>query len=124
MTIPPSRIARAVAFGRFESAPKASTTHNLGGFITGAGHECAGAWGIVPGYLSERFPTDARAVGTGFTYHVGAGLGAFTPTLIGRLTDGGVALADAMFWCIAVAGLLVLVTLWLGPETRGQRLDA
>ena len=93
----------------------------LGAFLVGFG--CAGAWGIVPGYLSERFPTEARAVGTGFTYHVGAGLGAFTPTLIGRLTDGGVSLANAMFGCIVVAGVLVLVMLWLGPETRGQRLD-
>jgi SHS family lactate transporter-like MFS transporter len=94
----------------------------LGALLVGFG--CAGAWGIVPGYLSERFPTEARAVGTGFTYHVGAGLGSFTPTLIGRLEDGGMPLANAMFGCIAVAGVLVLVMLWLGPETRGQRLDA
>jgi SHS family lactate transporter-like MFS transporter len=93
----------------------------LGAFLVGFG--CAGAWGIVPGYLSERFPTEARAVGTGFTYHVGAGLGAFTPTLIGRLSDTGVSLANAMLACIAIAGVLVLVMLWLGPETRGQRLD-
>jgi SHS family lactate transporter-like MFS transporter len=93
----------------------------LGAFLVGFG--CAGAWGIVPGYLSERFPTEARAVGTGFTYHVGAGLGAFTPTLIGSLRDSGFTLASAMLGCIAVAGVLVLVMLWLGPETRGQRLD-
>ena len=93
----------------------------LGAFLVGFG--CAGAWGIVPGYLSERFPTEARAVGTGFTYHVGAGLGAFTPTLIGSLQDAGVPLATAMLGCMAVAGVLVLVMLWLGPETRGQRLD-
>jgi SHS family lactate transporter-like MFS transporter len=93
----------------------------LGAFLVGFG--CAGAWGIVPGYLSERFPTEARAVGTGFTYHVGAGLGAFTPTLIGSLRDSGMALATAMLGCIVVAGVLVLIMLWLGPETRGQRLD-
>jgi SHS family lactate transporter-like MFS transporter len=84
---------------------------------------CSGAWGIVPGYLSERFPTEARAAGTGFAYHVGAGLGAFTPYLIGALRDGGMALQQAMLVCIATAGALVLVMLWLGPETRGQRLD-
>ena len=43
----------------------------LGALLIGLG--CSGAWGIVPGYLSERFPTEARAVGTGFAYHVGAG---------------------------------------------------
>ena len=94
----------------------------LGAFLVGFG--CSGAWGIVPSYLSERFPTEARAVGTGFTYHVGAGLGAFTPALIGSLRDSGFALATAMLSCIAIAGVLVLIMLWLGPETRGQRLDA
>ena len=93
----------------------------LGAFLVGFG--CSGAWGIVPGYLSERFPTDARAAGTGFAYHVGAGIGSFTPFLIGALKDSGLPLANAMLACIAVAGVLVLVMLWLGPETRGQRLD-
>lgn len=92
-----------------------------GAFLIGFG--CAGAWGIVPGYLSERFPTEARAVGTGFTYHVGAGLGSFTPTLIGRLEDGGLHLPDAMLTCIVAASILVLVMLWLGPETRGHSLN-
>ena len=94
----------------------------LGAALIGLG--CSGAWGIVPGYLSERFPTEARAAGTGFAYHVGAGLGAVTPFVIGALRDSGMALASAMLACITVAGALVLVMLWLGPETRGQRLDA
>jgi MFS transporter, SHS family, lactate transporter len=93
----------------------------LGALLIGLG--CSGAWGIVPGYLSERFPTEARAVGTGFSYHVGAGLGSFTPFLIGALQDRGMPLGDAMFWCIAAAGALVLIVLWIGPETRGRSLD-
>jgi len=64
-----------------------------------------------------------RAVGTGFAYHVGAGLGSFTPFLIGSLQDRGMSLGDAMITCIAVAGVLVLIMLWLGPETRGKTLD-
>jgi len=93
----------------------------LGALLIGLG--CSGAWGIVPGYLSERFPTDARAVGTGFAYHVGAGLGSFTPFLIGSLQDRGMSLSNAMMACIVTAGVLVLLMLWLGPETRGKRLD-
>jgi MFS transporter, SHS family, lactate transporter len=93
----------------------------FGALLIGLG--CSGAWGIVPGYLSERFPTEARAVGTGFAYHVGAGLGSFTPFLIGSLQDRGMSLANAMIACIATAGVLVLLMLWLGPETRGRRLD-
>ena len=92
----------------------------VGAALVGFG--CSGAWGIVPGYLSERFPTDARAVGTGFAYHVGAGLGAGTPFLIGALRDSGMTLATAMLLCINVAGVLVLIMLWMGPETRGQKL--
>lgn len=89
----------------------------MGALFIGLG--CSGAWGIVPSYLSERFPTEARAAGTGFAYHVGAGLGAFTPFLIGSLRDGGMALATAMLTCIMVAGVLVVAMLWMGPETRG-----
>ena len=92
----------------------------VGALLIGLG--CSGAWGIVPSYLSERFPTDARAAGTGFAYHVGAGLGAFTPYLIGSMQDAGIALATAMLSCITVAGVLVLVMLWIGPETRGREL--
>jgi SHS family lactate transporter-like MFS transporter len=93
----------------------------LGALLIGLG--CSGAWGIVPGYLSERFPTDARAVGTGFAYHVGAGLGSFTPFLIGAFQDRGMALPNAMLTCIATAGVLVLIMLWVGPETRGRSLQ-
>ena len=84
----------------------------------------AGNFGIVPGYLSERFPTIARAVGAGFAYHVGAGLGSFTPTLVGILQDRGLPLASAMGACIAGSGALVIVMLWLGPETRGRHFGA
>ncbi len=87
------------------------------------GFFASGAWGIVPGYLSERFPTEARGVGTGFTYHVGVGIGSFAPYLIGALQDGGTDLRTAMLFCILTAGVLVIVLLWLGPETRGRELE-
>jgi SHS family lactate transporter-like MFS transporter len=77
-------------------------------------------FGMVPAYLNERFPTAARAAGAGFAYHVGAGLAAVMPYLIGSLQDRGMALADAMGVCIAATGLLAIALLWLGPETRGR----
>ena len=49
----------------------------------------AGIFGIVPGYLTERFPTAARAAGAGFAYHAGAGLGSFAPMLIGAAAGPG-----------------------------------
>ena len=84
----------------------------------------AGNFGIVPGYLTERFPTAARAVGAGFAYHVGAGLGSFTPTLVGMLQDRGFPLPTAMAACIAGSGAMVILMLWLGPETRGRQFHA
>jgi SHS family lactate transporter-like MFS transporter len=94
----------------------------LGAFLMG--FFGAGNFGIVPGYLTERFPTVARAVGAGFAYHVGAGLGSFTPTLVGMLQDRGFALPSAMAACIAGSGAMIIVMLWLGPETRGRTFHA
>jgi len=84
----------------------------------------AGNFGVVPGYLTERFPTVARAVGAGFAYHVGAGLGSSTPFIVGMMQDRGFALSTAMAACIAGSGALVIVMLWLGPETRGTHFRA
>ena len=108
------------------SAPVYLFSETSGGLLLGAwliGFCASGAWGIVPGYLSERFPTEARGVGTGFSYHVGVGIGAFAPYLIGVLTDAGTALQTAMFWCVIGGGLSVIILLWLGPETRGRELE-
>jgi SHS family lactate transporter-like MFS transporter len=84
----------------------------------------AGNFGIVPGYLTERFPTVVRAAGAGFAYHFGAGIGSFTPTLVGMLQDRGLALPTAMSTCIAISGAVLIVLLWLGPETRGTEFHA
>ncbi len=79
-----------------------------------------GNFGVVPTYLGERFPTAVRAVGSGFTYQAGAGIAAAAPTIIGILQDRGMALPSAMAVCIVVSGALVVLVVWLGPETRGK----
>jgi SHS family lactate transporter-like MFS transporter len=99
---------------------ESSTVLVLGAWMMG--FFAAGAWGMVPGYLSERFPTEARGVGTGFAYHAGVGIGSYAPYLIGRLQDGGTDLRAAMSYCIVTAGVLCVLLLWLGPETRGRTL--
>ena len=101
----------------FSSSPSALL---LGAWMMG--FFAAGAWGMVPGYLSERFPTEARGVGTGFAYHAGVGMGSYAPYVIGRMQDGGTPLNVAMAYCIVTAGVLCVVLLWLGPETRGRTL--
>jgi SHS family lactate transporter-like MFS transporter len=81
-----------------------------------------GNFGIVPTYLSERFPTAARAVGAGLAYHVGAAMSALMPFIVGALQDRGLALGSAMAICISVGGVLLVILMWLGPETRGRAL--
>jgi SHS family lactate transporter-like MFS transporter len=88
------------------------------------GFFAAGSWGMVPSYLTERYPTAARAIGAGFAYHAGAALGSFTPAFIGRLQDNGMPLGNAMAWCIAAAGVIVIALMWCGPETRGRHFHA
>jgi SHS family lactate transporter-like MFS transporter len=98
-----------------------STTFMLlaGAMVMGFG---TGNFGMVPGYLNERFPTAARATGAGFAYHVGAGMAALAPYAVGALHDGGLTLGGAMGVSIVTAGTLSIVLLWLGPETRGRAL--
>jgi MFS family permease len=83
-----------------------------------------GMWGVVPTYLSERFPTAVRSVGAGFAYHAGAALGALTPFMVGALQDAGWELPDAMAVCIGSSLVIVIAMLRIGPETRGYRLLA
>ncbi len=46
------------------------------------------------------------------------------PTLVGMLQDRGLALPTAMAACIAGSGALVILLLWMGPETRGRHFTA
>jgi MFS transporter, SHS family, lactate transporter len=84
----------------------------------------AGMWGMVPTYLSERFPTAVRGVGSGFAYHAGAAIGALTPFVVGFLQDTGWTLGNTMAVCITTSLLIVIAVLWMGPETRGKELLA
>ena len=90
----------------------------VGAFLMGT--MGTGIWGMAPSYLTERFPTAARGVGPGLSYHVGAAVGSMTPLIVGQLQDTGMALTAAMRLCIVVSGLLVAAMIWLGPETRGR----
>ena len=67
-------------------------------------------------------PTDARGVGTGFAYHLGVGIAASSPYIVGALQDGGMDLRKAMLMCIVGGATSILLLLWMGPETRGREL--
>jgi MFS transporter, SHS family, lactate transporter len=94
----------------------------LGAFLIGVGGP--GMWGVIPTYLTERFPTAVRGVGPGFAYHAGAAIGALTPTLIGQLKDSGMRLNIAMAWFIGVSNAVAILFMWTGPETKGRQFKA
>ena len=81
-----------------------------------------GIWGIAPAYATERFPTWVRSAGTGFSYNTGAAVGALMPYALGTLQDRGVSLVTGMSLSMVVSGVLAIVLIWLGPETRGKSL--
>jgi SHS family lactate transporter-like MFS transporter len=83
-----------------------------------------GIWGMAPAYTNERFPTAVRGVGPGFCYHAGAAIGAFLPTILGRLQDTGIKLTTAMSVAMLISGVLAFIMIWLGPETRGRAFTA
>ncbi|HVB38753.1 MAG TPA: MFS transporter, partial [Vicinamibacterales bacterium] len=119
--------AMLAMLGGVATIPIYVMSHNVSLLWLGAllmGLTASGAWGVVPSYLTERFPTAVRGVGAGFAYHVGAGLGSFTPFLIGALQDRGMALPHAMTLCITTSCLLVTLMMWIGPETRGRTFAA
>jgi MFS transporter, SHS family, lactate transporter len=93
----------------------------VGALLVGFGAH--GMWGAFPSYLSERFPSAVRGAGAGFCYHAGSLVGSVTPSAIGYLRDGGMALPSAMTLAIAVSGLAVTVLIWMGPETRNRSLS-
>jgi MFS family permease len=82
-----------------------------------------GIWGMAPAYSNERFPTEARGVGAGFSYHAAAAIGALMPFVLGALQDRGFALVNAMSAAMVLSGLTAMI-IWLGPETRGRDIHS
>jgi len=94
---------------------------SLGALTMGA---CAsGVFGIVPAYVAERFPTAARGVGAGVSYHTATAVGSVIPVLIGTMQDRGMVLANAMTVAAAASLVTAAALIWLGPETRGRSFN-
>ena len=126
------RLGRRRAFALFASCAGAAlvlyfavpsgsnTTLLIVGFPLG--FFASGCFSGFGSYLSELFPTRARATGGGFCYNVGRGLGALFPGIVGFLaaTIGlGGAIAFGVFGYV-----LALVALTMLPETQGREIKA
>jgi len=89
------------------------------------------AWGIVPAYLCERFPTNRRAAGVGFGYSAGAILGAWFPIytlwihtnvgFIRRIEGQDTWLSPAVI--LTIGAIMTFVSLLYSPETKNLTLD-
>jgi MFS family permease len=85
------------------------------------------AWGIVPAYLSERFPTRSRSAGVGLGYSAGALLGGgFIVPLVGLLhglpvvkaIEGGQELWLSASCALTLGAVITFLSLVWSPETK------
>jgi MFS family permease len=88
------------------------------------------AWGMVPAYLSERFPTRRRAVGVGFGYSAGALTGAgfslyvwwaHNVPFIKAIEGRDMWLSPAAI--LTVGAIITFASLIYSPETKGIALS-
>ena len=88
------------------------------------------AWGMLPAYLCERFPTKNRAVGVGFGYSSGALIGAWFAMyvlwahqipFIAAIEGKDLWLSPAVI--LSVGAILTFVSLFFSPETKNLELD-
>ena len=87
-------------------------------------------WGMLPAYLSERFPTRRRAVGLGVGYSAGALLGAWFSVyvwwahnipFIGAIEGTDLWLSPAVI--LTIGALMTLASLFYSPETKDLTLS-
>jgi hypothetical protein len=88
------------------------------------------AWGVVPAYLCERFPTRRRAAGVGFGYSSGALLGAWFSVyvwwahripFIAAIEKQDMWLSPAVI--LTIGSVMTFVSLWYSPETKHLELN-
>ena len=80
---------------------------------------------LNPAWLAERFPTEVRATASGFVYHQGAIWGGMVaPGLSYLAVEKGYGFAQPMLWFTVVSLAVMVVAIYLGPETKGKVLVA
>ena len=87
------------------------------------------AWGVVPAYLCERFPTSRRAAGVGFGYSSGALLGAWFGVyvawahkipFIAHIEKQDMWLSPAVV--LTIGSAMTIGSLFFSPETKHLEL--
>ncbi|PIJ50246.1 MFS transporter [Erwinia sp. OLTSP20] len=83
-----------------------------------------GAWGVIPGYLTELVPANARAVLPGFVYQLGNLLASVNATLqstVAQNHNGDYGLALALV--AGTVAILICIITYFGRETRGVTIS-
>jgi MFS family permease len=73
-------------------------------------------------FMTELFPTEVRGTAQGFCYNAGRAIGSFFPTMVGYLSQS-LPLGATIAVASAFASGLMIVMLFLLPETRGRSLE-
>jgi SHS family lactate transporter-like MFS transporter len=82
-------------------------------------------YGQMPSYLCERFPTEVRATASGFIYHQGAIWGGMVaPVLTYLAVQMNFGFAMPIMISTILFLVLVVISVLLGPETKGKTLTA
>ncbi len=112
-------ILSAVSIYLYTALPLTNTQMLILGFPLG--FAASGIFSGIGAYLTELYPSAIRANGQGFSYNFGRGVGALFPGLVGYLSQS-MGLAGAIAAFAAGAYLVVLLTTFLLPETKGKQL--
>ncbi|MET9259933.1 MFS transporter [Amycolatopsis sp. NPDC004079] len=78
-------------------------------------------FGLFGSYLSELFPTRARATGAGFCFNVGRGISAFAPFALAGLA-GTIGFSGGLIVCAGFFALAAITTLFLPRTTSADSL--
>jgi SHS family lactate transporter-like MFS transporter len=80
-----------------------------------------GAGSQVPSYMTERFPTEARATASAFCYHLGTIFGGIVPPVITYFAvDYNLGFSIPMLVGCVIGAASWCLALFLGPETKGK----
>jgi len=83
-----------------------------------------GAWGVVPGWLTELVPATARAVLPGFVYQLGNLVASVNATLQSKIAvANGNNYGMAMAVVAGTVAVLICVIVAFGRETRGVKIS-
>jgi MFS family permease len=90
----------------------------LGAFVTQAG------FGVMPAYLSERYPTEVRATGSAGTFNLGQVIAGWSLTLLSATSGGSASsfMIGIVINAIAAACVLLVLTL-LSSETKDVEMQ-